>query len=70
MTLLLFLPKIYLLKCHLQKNKMDTLSSLFPLTTSMGTSVNSVHQIPPLTWALAGYDLQTEAASHCTMRQK
>lgn len=28
MTLLLILPKIYLLKCHLQENKTDTLSFL------------------------------------------
>lgn len=57
MTLLLILPKIYLLKCHLQENKTDTLSSSFTLTTSTRKSVNSVYQTPPLAWSLAGYDL-------------
>jgi len=50
MTLLLILPKIYLLKCHLQENKTDTLSFLhLHLKQAQEHLWIPIHRTPPLT---------------------
>lgn len=72
MTLSLILPKIYLLKCHLQENKTDTLRFLHLHFKQAQEHLRiAMDGTPPLTclWQ-AAICTRPDAVSHCNTRQK